>query len=397
MRGSSVHDGGDGAWSRRIAAIALIATSGVAVIYVPQPIQTLVAAEFEVSISDSAAANVAVQAGYAFGIVILVSLSDRFSPRSQVTIQLMATALALALAALAPSYWIFVLTCFIAGAAATMGQILIPAALRLAPSSARAQTVAVLVGSFLVGLFAVRTALGAVAEVVGWRGAVLIMAVVLLGLAPVSRRVVPDDRPHSPPAALQILASLPKIAVSSPSLRLVTLMHSLCFASFISVWSAATLHAVQELELTVASAAFLGTAGLLGGAVTVALAPLQVRLGGRRSLAIALCGLLIGTSLLALAPTSLGAVLAGLLLVSFGLSTSQVTTQARALASVAPEESGRANTVFIASAFLLGATATAVADVAFRSGGFASVSALSLAYAAIAVGLAIMAVWRNTL
>jgi len=35
-------------WGRRVAAMAVIAALGVAVIYIPQPIQTLVAAEFGV-------------------------------------------------------------------------------------------------------------------------------------------------------------------------------------------------------------------------------------------------------------------------------------------------------------------------------------------------------------
>ena len=118
--------------------MAVIAAGGVAVIYVPQPIQTLVAEEFGVPIDASAAATTAVQAGYAVGIVLLVSLGDRFAARSQVTVQLIATAAALTGAASLRAYAFYVVMCFIAGATATIGQLLVAAALRLAPPEGRA-------------------------------------------------------------------------------------------------------------------------------------------------------------------------------------------------------------------------------------------------------------------
>ena len=134
-----------------------------------------------------------------YGIVLLVSLGDRFAARSQVTAQLVATSLALIGASLASQYWFYVVMCFAAGATATIGQILVAAALRLAPPAARARTAAVLLGSFIVGLFTVRTALGALAESIGWRGAVALSAALILALVPLALRFAPADRPGTPP------------------------------------------------------------------------------------------------------------------------------------------------------------------------------------------------------
>ncbi len=389
--------GAAGSWNGRIALLALVATSGVAVIYVPQPIQTLVAAEFGVSIADSALANVAVQAGYALGVLLLVSLSDRFSARSQITLQLVATAGALTAAALAPSHGLYVAMCFVAGATATVGQILIAMALRLAPPAARARIAAVLIGSFLVGLFSVRTALGALAELAGWRAVVLGVAVILLALVPVCRSVVPRNSPASPPSAREILLSIPRIARVSPGLQLVTTMHTLCFAAFIGSWTLSTVHAVQVLEFSVASAALLGLAGLAGGATTIAVAPLHHRIGARRSFLFSLASLIVGTAMLTAASGEVAMVVGGLYLVSLGLSSGQVSTQARALASVAPHESGRANTVFVTITFLGGALATAVADAAYRWGGFSTVGALSLVYVVLASLVTALAIRRGVL
>lgn len=386
-----------GRWGRRVGAMAVVAASGVAVIYIPQPIQTLVAQEFAIPVDASAAATIAVQAGYALGIVFLVSLGDRFAARSQVSLQLVATSLALAGAALAPGYAFYTVMCFIAGATATIGQILVAAALRLAPPAARARTAAVLLGSFIVGLFTVRTALGSLAELMGWRGAVALSAALMLALVPVTLRFAPADTPATPPKYGRILASIPGIVRSSATLRLMSAIHVLCFATFIAVWATTTLHAVGVLGLSVTGASLIGLAGLVGGIATIAAAPLHAVVGVRRSITVSIGALLVGAIAIALAPTSLPLTIVALFLISFGMSSEQVSSQARALGSVPPEQSGRANTVFMAATFLGGATSTAIAAAVFGWGGFAAVGAMGVVMVLGAVALALLAARRGML
>lgn len=384
-------------WGRQVAAMASIAATGVAVIYIPQPIQTLVAADFAVPPSASSAALIAVQAGYALGIVLLVSLGDRVSARRQVTTQLVATAGALALAAAASSYPLHVVLCFVAGMTATVGQLLVSAALRLAPPAARARTVAVLLGSFLIGLFTVRTALGSLAAAIGWRGALVVCAAVVLALVPLSLRVSPRDVPVDPPSYGRILASIPGIAVRSSTLRLMTAVHVLCFMAFIATWSMTTLHATGELGLTVAQAALLGLAGLIGGAATIAAAGIHSRVGPRRSLATCLAVTVLGAALIALGAGSLPLLALGLLMLSAGMSSEQVTTQAVGLASVDPSENGRANTIFMAATFLGGTLSTTVAATLSAALGYGAVGAFALALVVIAASLALVADRRGML
>lgn len=384
-------------WGARVSAMAVIAATGVAVIYIPQPIQTLVAAEFEISASASSAATIAVQAGYALGVVLLVSLGDRFSARRQVTVQLIATATALAASAAAPAYAVFVALCFVAGATATVGQLLVSAALRLAPPAARARTAAVLLGSFVVGLFAVRTALGSIAELIGWRGAVLACALVVLALVPLSLRVSPADTPTDPPAYGRILASIPRIAAGSAALRLMTAVHVLCFMAFISLWSMTTVYAVDELGLSVTQASLMGLAGLLGGIATIAAAPLHALVGARRSITVCIAAALLGAALIAVFPSNLPVTLVALFLVSAGMSSEQVTTQARALASVDASQNGRANTVFMAATFFGGALATAAGAQLYLFAGYAAVGVMATIVIAIAALLGLAAARRGML
>jgi predicted MFS family arabinose efflux permease len=388
---------GHTAWARRVSAMAVIAATGVAVIYIPQPIQTLVALEFGVNASAAAAATVAVQAGYALGVVLLVSLGDRFSARSQVTVQLVATSFALAAAAASPAFTVFVVLCFVAGATATVGQLLVSAALRLTPPEARARTTAVLVGSFLVGLFVVRTSLGMVAGLIGWRGALVACALLVLAIVPLSLRFSPAERPVEPPSYASILGSIPRIVAASPTLRLMTAVHVLCFASFISLWSMTTVYAVTELGLTVTPASLVGLAGLLGGVATIAAAPLHARVGTRRSLTICIAAALVGALLVATLPTVLAVVLLALFLVSAGVSGEQVSTQAVALASVDPSENGRANTVYMAATFLGGSLATALGAQLFLLAGYAAVGIMGAVLLVSAASLAIVANRRGML
>ncbi len=378
-------------WPARVAAMAVIAAVGVAIIYVPQPIQTLAAEELGVPLGDSSGPTVAVQAGYALGVVFLVSLGDRVIPRRQVSIQLGLTAAALILAALAQSFHVFTAMMFVAGAAATIGQILVSAALRLAPPEVRARTAAVIVGSLLIGLFTVRTLVGTFAEPLGWRTVLIAAAVVVVACIPLTLRFAPGSKAPSSASYSAILGSIPSIAVKSRTLRLLTLTHALAFSAFITVWSMVTLYGITQLGLTVTQTAAIGIAGLVGGAATVASARGQARLGTRRALPLSLLALILGCAGIAVFTDLLPVVLAGLFLVSFGMSSSQVSSQANALASVDPAESGRANTVYMATTFLASAGATAIADQVMRAVGYGGVGLFALALAAASLGVATVA------
>jgi len=387
-RGGSAVDDGTG-WAARVAAMAVIAAVGISIIYVPQPIQTLAAAELGIPLAQSSTPTIAVQAGYAVGVVFLVSLGDRLIPRVQVSVQLGVTAATILVAAFAQSFTLFTIMMFVAGAAATVGQILVSAALRLAPPAVRARTAAVLVGSFLIGLFGVRTLLGAFAEAVGWRAVLVGAAILVTACIPLTVRFAPRSTPPGTATYLAILASIPRIIASSRTLRLLTVAHSFAFSAFISVWSMVTLFGVGELGLTVTQTAAFGLAGLVGGATTAASARAQARLGTRRALPISLAALILGAGGITAFSHVIPVVLVGLFLVSFGMSSSQVSSQANALASVDPAQSGRANTVYIGTTFFASAAATAVAGLIMHSAGYAGVGlfALVLAVGSLAVAL----------
>jgi predicted MFS family arabinose efflux permease len=387
MTGSTEHAGRHAGW---IARIAVMAALGVGVIYIPQPIQPLVAEEFGLPLEASAGGVIATQFGYAVGVLLLVALGDRVRPRLQVAVQLAGTALAITLAATAPVNEIYVIACFAAGAAATYGQLLVPVALRAVDPSRRAVTTGVLVGSFLVGLFLVRTSLGALAGAIGWRATLLVCAAVVLACLALLP-AVPATRVTEPPSYLRLLGSLPGIMRRSPTLVLMTATHASVFSAFATLWATTTVFAVADLDLDVAQASLLGLAGLTGGATTIVLAPVLARLSMRTGVTITLGAALLGTVGLALASGVTAVVVVGLYLVSFGMSGSQVFTQARALQSVQPMESGRANTVYVTGTFVTASVAIAIGSTLQRSAGFTAVTVMAVALLLTAATLAVIA------
>ncbi len=381
----------DSGWGSRVVAMATIAAVGVSVIYLPQPIQTLAARDLGVPLELSSGPSVAVQAGYAIGILLLVSLGDRMNPRRQVTSQLVTTAAAILVAALSPSFVLFVAMMFVAGATATVGQILVSAALRLAPPAARARTAAILIGSFLIGLFSVRTTLGLLAESLGWRTVLIGAAVVVLACIPLALRFAPTPATATPVSYRRLFSSIPGMVGRSRPLRLLTLTHALAFSAFIGAWSTITVFGVAELGLSVAQTSAIGLAGLAGGAATMSSASAQTRIGTRRALPWSLGALVLGAAALAIAPTVIPVLVVGLFLVSFGMSSSQVSSQADALASVDSMESGRANTVFMATTFFASSAATALAGLLMSTWGYSAVGALALALSLGSLAVALVA------
>lgn len=384
-------------WMTIVTWMSVIAATGVGIIYIPQPIQPLVAAEFGVDPAWASAASVSVQAGYALGVLLLVALGDRFSARKQVTTQLALTALALVATALAPTFVLVVILVFVAGAMATVGQILVSAGLRLSPPGKRARTAATIVGAIVIGLFTVRTVMGSLAEVVGWRGAVLIVAGIVVVLIPVSWKFSPAENPLNPPRYRTILASIPSIIRLSDPLRRMAAVHTLVFAAFIAVWSLTTVHAVQDLGVNVTQASLLGLGGILGGLVTMVTSGAQKIIGPDKYLWMSLSAAAASSLAVWIWPDTLWVFVVALVLMAFAMSSEQVVTQATALRSVPLESSGRANTVYMASTFVGSSLATSIAAVLYALVGYWAIGAFAVAMVALALAISVSAHRRSML
>jgi predicted MFS family arabinose efflux permease len=369
----------------RVYSLAVVSAIGVAVVYLPQTLQTLAAEEFAVTGQAAAWPQVAAQAGYAFGILLLLPLGDRIPTRVQVAVQLAATALLLAAASAAPVFAVLCVLLFLMAAATTVGPLLIADVLRLVPPERRGRTAATLGGSFLVGIFLSRTLFGSLAQWIGWRPTMLVVAALVVLCVPLTVKTAGRATPDSLASYSAVLKSIPRFAMRSPTLVYNTGIQICTFGAFIAMWATFSVHATaRPLELTVAQASSVGITGILAGVLTMALGISFDRFGTRRMLAAALGVEALGLVAVVAWPETLWANVAGLAAVSLGAIVAQVASQSRALGSVQPALSARANTVYMVGAFTGGAICTALAFSALDGAGYGLVALFGLGLVAAA-------------
>jgi predicted MFS family arabinose efflux permease len=368
--------------------MALVSAVGVAVVYLPQPLQTLEAAEFGIDPRDSAWPQIVSQLGYAAGILFLLPASDRNSTRRQVSVQLIVTAVGLIAAAVAPTFLTLCVATAVVGAATTVAPVLIADTVRLAPPESRGRSAAVLGGAFLVGIFTARSLAGGLADVFGWRAVLAGSAVLVLACLPLVRLAADDHLALDTPRYGRVLLSIPALAVRTPALLLNTAVQICTFGAFVQMWGTFTLHAVTgTLGLTVLRAALIGLSGLAAGGVAIALAGAVDRVGTRRILLAAILLELAGLASLVVAPDSLPVTIPAMFAISLGAIVAQIATQARGLPAAGPGTAARANTVYMVSAFGAGALWVALGTAALALGGYGLAAVLGLALVTLALGL----------
>ena len=99
---------------------------------------------------------------------------------------------------MAPDIGLLIVAVAVAGVCSVSAQILVPFAATLAPPEERGRVVGTVMSGLLIGILLARTFSGLVAEVAGWRTVFVVAGVLVLGLAAVLQRRLPDERPARP-------------------------------------------------------------------------------------------------------------------------------------------------------------------------------------------------------
>jgi predicted MFS family arabinose efflux permease len=378
--------------SLRLALVSVVASLSVGVVYVFQPLVTLIAAEFSVTPTAANSVATTVLVGYAIGVLVLIALSDRVQARAQVQWQALATAAFLALAASAPNFVVLCIAAFGAGVCASTAQILLASMVRSASPGRAGSTTSLLAGALLIGILGSRILAGVIGGVTGWRLVVAGLAVLMLLGIPVLRVATP--RQDLDPAARYgaIMRGLPALLVGNRVLATSALTHFAVFAGFQAVWSLLVVDVTgAPLSWTVGAAGLVGLVGLAAGAATLRTGRLVDRFGSRRVLAAAFISLLLGALLIA-GFTSVPAVLiAALFIFTVGLQVEQVSTQSLAMQSSGAERVGQANSLYMFLAFAGGSIGSAIGAGLFDLSGYRATALFAAGCVLVAVALQVVA------
>ncbi|WP_246664169.1 MFS transporter [Tardiphaga sp. P9-11] len=365
----------------------MAAATGIAVanIYYNQPMLGVIQSAFP---GQRAAELIptATQIGYAAGLFLLVPLGDMMDRRRLIIVQFGLLAMALALAAMAPTAWGLVAASLVVGMTSTVAQQIIPFAASLASPERRGQTVGTIMSGLLCGLLFSRTLAGFVASHAGWRDMFWLGAPLAIVAGTTMAIALPRNHPHVAMPYADAMRSMAKLWRSEPTLRSATFAQAALFASFTVFWTILALH-LREPHFALGA----DVAGLFGivGAVGVFAAPMAGRLADRRGprmVAGVGIAIVVASWFIFGFWSSLLGLIVGVVVLDFGVTSALISNQ-HVVFGLHPQARGRINTIFMTGMFLGGSLGSAGATIAWNEGGWIAVSMFGAALALFAAGV----------
>lgn len=355
-----------------IALMAVACGLTVGNLYYAQPLLDTIGGTFGVGAAVSGLIVTVTQLGYALGLVVLAPLGDLYENRRLIATIQVAAVVVLVAEALAPTLGAFFAASLAIGFTSVVAQILVPLAAHLAPPHARGRVVGQVMSGLLSGILLARAVAGIVSGAIGWRAVYGISAGVLALMTVILYRALPIRQPEFAQGYGALLQSLGKIFRSEPILRRRAAYQAAMFGTFSAFWTGITFllsGAPYHYSQT-----WIGLFAL-AGAVGALFAPVAGRLGdGGHERAATGVAFLVATAgfLLTLLQTHIWALVCGAILIDLAVQTSLVLGQ-RAIYALQPEQRSRLNTLYIATFFVGGACASAMAGIVYARVGWIGV------------------------
>lgn len=346
-------------------------------LYYAQPLLGVIGQELGTGAEKTSLVVTLTQLGYAIGLLLLVPLGDLFENRALIRRVLWLTTVALLAASWAPSFPLFGLASLTIGFTSVVAQVLVPFAAHLAAPQERGRVVGQVMSGLLIGVLLARAVAGLIAEEWGWRNVFRLSAALLVMLNFWLGAILPRRQPTTQLNYKQLIRSLGRIFLAYEPLRRRAFYQVTMFGSFSAFWTGLTFW-LSAPPWNYGQGA-IGRFALVG-AVGALSAPWFGRQGdagnGHRLTGLCLLGAAAGFALTL--QGSLPAVLAGTLLLDACVQGTLVLGQ-QVIYQLDPEQRSRINTLYIASFFLGGAAASALAGWAFAHWGWPGVVALGCA------------------
>ena len=370
---------------RLVLLLALTCGAAVGNMYYAQPLLHTIGGAFGVSEGTAGFLITATQAGYVVGLVLLVPLGDLLERRRLITRALLVSAVALALAAAAPTFGVFALALAAVGITSAVAQIIVPMSSTLAEPRERGRVVGTVMSGLLIGILAARTVSGLLAAALGWRAVYVLAAAMMLALALTLRIALPRVPPTERLPYRSLMASVLRLVREEPVLRLRMALGAAAMGCFSVLWtSIAFLLSGAPYHYGSAAIGLFGLAGLAGALI----APVAGRLAdhgrGRVTTTAMILVMLISWGLLALGKTSLAWLIIGIAVLDLGVQGLHISNQS-AIYALRPEARSRLTTAYMVAYFIGGAALSAATSALYSSEGWGGVCVLGAATAVTAL------------
>ncbi|MCD9880143.1 MFS transporter [Streptomyces guryensis] len=356
--------------------IALCTAVTAANIYLAAPLLPLIAHDFGSTPSAVAWIASVAQFGYAAGLLFFAPLGDSVNRRRLVAVLSLVTAAALAVGATAAGTIALAAAVLVASAATVVPQLLVPLVAARAPADRRARHVAAVISGLFTGIVAARVLGGLVGQAFGWRtafvGAAALTAV--LGLA--TALVLPAETPRRQGSLFSGLAAMPSVVRHSPDLWRACVRQAGMYGAWSALWtSLALLLTGESYGLSTATAGLFGLFGLTASAVAPLAGQLVDRFGAAKVVRSAYLLAAVSVPLFWLGGHMIAALFAAAIAVHAALVASHVANQTLALTTTSTPAT--ANSAYVVAGFAGGASASALAGLAFGHWGWGGVCAVA--------------------
>ena len=347
--------------------------------YYNQPLLNLMAKSFQVS--EAAVSNIPffTQLGYAFGLLFIIPLGDKFNRKKLILFDFIAIISSLLIAAISPSLLVLTIASFCIGFSSVVPQLFVPMAAQLAKPNDKGRAIGIVMSGLLIGILGSRSISGYVGEYLGWRSMYFIASGIMLLYALVLVFKLPSLTSDFKGSYAKLMQSLWKYFKAEPSVRLAALRGGLGFAGFSAFWTTLVFLMEDNFNYGSGIAGMFGILGIGGALAATWAGKLSDKMNKNRLITIATLVMVLAWGVFEFSGNSIIGLVIGVIFIDMGLQSLHITNQ-NIIFSKNPEARNRINTIYMVGYFIGGALGTTTGAYAWQWFKWSGVASLGLIY-----------------
>lgn len=350
--------------------------------YYNQPLLNLMAKTF--SVSESGVSNIPLftQLGYAFGLLFIVPMGDKFPRKKMILIDFIFIIISLLSAALAPSLLILTISSFCIGFSSVVPQLFVPMAAQLSRPQNKGRAIGIVMSGLLIGILGSRFLSGYVGEFLGWRAMYYIATGIMLVYWILLRLKLPELQPDFKGTYAQLMRSLAHYFKTESPVRLAALRGGLGFAGFSAFWTTLVFLMEDSFHYGSGVAGSFGLLGIAGATAASVMGKLSDKMNRNLLVTISTIIIIAAWGVFEVSGNSLIGIVIGVIFVDMGLQSLHITNQ-NIIFSKNPEARNRINTIYMVGYFVGGAIGTSTGAYAWEMYKWPGVATLGLIYSVL--------------
>nr|WP_245954762.1 MFS transporter [Fontibacillus phaseoli] len=358
----------------------------VANIYYAQPLLDALSSEFGIGHSKIGIITTITQICYALGLLLLVPLGDLLNQRRLIVCQMLLSVIALFVVGTASSATVLMSGIAAVGLLAAIVQTLVAFAAMLAAPSESGRVIGVVTSGVVIGILLARTVAGILTDLAGWRSVYLTSAVMMLLMAGMLFRALPNyEREKTDLTYINLIRSVILLFVQDKTLRIRGVLALLIFTAFSILWTSLVLPlSAPPLSLSHSAIGAFGLAGVAGALAAAKAGHLADRGLGQRTTGVSLVLLLASWLPISFTEHTLLGLIIGVIFLDFTVQAVHVTNQSMIL-SVRPEARSRLTAAYMMFYSIGSATGSIVSTLTYSYSGWIGVCWLGASVSAVAL------------